>query len=292
MRRQLRSALPLLLSLPLGGLAAPARGGADLAVAIVDAPDPVAAGGALLYEVTVANHGPDDASGVQLVDVLAENVTFTSVTVLADAIFSDGFESGSTSAWGAAVASGCSVAGRIVTCGLGSLDSGSSVVVEIKVTVSASAAGQLSNSATVGAATTDGTPGNDTATATTTVATATADLALAVSDAPDPVAIGQILSYTLTVTNFGPNTATGIEVMDGLPPELTYLGSSGGCFLADGLVTCSLPDLESGGSAAVTLTTRVGAKAAFAITNPAAVSAATTDGNPGNNEDTEVTTVP
>ncbi len=30
---------------------------ADLGVAIVDSPDPVAAGGALLYSVTVANNG-------------------------------------------------------------------------------------------------------------------------------------------------------------------------------------------------------------------------------------------
>ncbi len=165
------------------------------------------------------------------------------------------------------------------------------MLVRITVTVSASAAGQLSNSATVGGSSTDSTPGNDSATANTTVATANADLSLSISDSPDPVSPGQLLTYTLTATNAGPNAATACELQDALPPEVSFVSASGACGEDGNLVTCNLGELAGGASLATTITVLVGERAAFTITNPAAVTTTATDGNPGNNEDTEVTTV-
>ena len=51
---------------------------ADLAVTKNDAPDPVTAGQNLVYTVTVANNGPDDAQTVTLTDTLPTGTTFVS----------------------------------------------------------------------------------------------------------------------------------------------------------------------------------------------------------------------
>lgn len=52
---------------------------ADLSIVKTDEPDPVTAGGALLYTLTVANAGPDDATNVAVVDTLPAETTFESV---------------------------------------------------------------------------------------------------------------------------------------------------------------------------------------------------------------------
>jgi len=48
------------------------------------------------------------------------------------------------------------------------------------------------------------------------------DLALSMWSSPDPALIGGGINYILTVTNFGPSSATGIVVTDFLPEGLTY----------------------------------------------------------------------
>jgi uncharacterized repeat protein (TIGR01451 family) len=56
--------------------------------------------------------------------------------------------------------------------------------------------------------------------------TAVARLELAQSDAPDPVASGALLTYTLVYTNGGERTATDVLVADTLDPNVTYVGAS------------------------------------------------------------------
>ena len=45
----------------------------------------------------------------------------------------------------------------------------------------------------------------------------TANLRITKSDSPDPVTVGQTLTYTINVSNLGPNPATGTTVTDRLP---------------------------------------------------------------------------
>jgi uncharacterized repeat protein (TIGR01451 family) len=118
-----------------------------------------------------------------------------------------------------------------------------------------------------------------------------ADLAIAKADAPDPVTEGSDLTYTLTVTNNGPNPATGVTVTDDLPGELAARSSSASQGSCSGTttVTCALGDLASGASATVSIVIRPGS--AGSITNTARVSGGQPDPNQANNSATQTTQV-
>ncbi len=55
-----------------------------------------------------------------------------------------------------------------------------------------------------------------------------ADLRIAKSVSPDPVVAGGTLTYTLTVTNAGPSTSTGVAITDTLPAGVSFVSSTGG----------------------------------------------------------------
>ena len=83
---------------------------------------------------------------------------------------------------------------------------------------------------------------NNSATATTTVnpaATPHADLSITKGDAPDPVAAGSSLTYTLTVPNGGPDAAAAVEVSDTLPAGVSFVSASPSVGRASGTATVS-----------------------------------------------------
>lgn len=86
-----------------------------------------------------------------------------------------------------------------------------------------------------------------------------ADLQVVKTASPDPVQIGQNLTYTLTVSNSGPSAATGVVVTDNLPSGVTHISttpSQGGCSDPGGVV-CELGNIANGGSATVTIVVTV-----------------------------------
>jgi uncharacterized repeat protein (TIGR01451 family) len=178
-----------------------------------------------------------------------------------------------------------------LTCDLGVFPGGATAGVDIVVRPSAT--GTLRNTATVSAATSDPQPNNNSATATTTVAPA-ADLSIAKTDAPDPVHLGQTLTYTLRVGNSGPSSATGVTVSDALPKNAGFgsaTASQGTCTLKPSKqqVLCNLGTIPNGGNATVTITVKPTAKGT--IVNTATVSAQQADPNGANNSATATTTV-
>jgi uncharacterized repeat protein (TIGR01451 family) len=239
---------------------------ADLSLTTSDLPDPVWVGTPLNYTLTVANTGPNQATGVMLTDTLPPGVIFRS---------SNPGESICTHASGS------------VTCNLGNLPNLANVFVTIVVTPTT--AGMITNTAEVTANEPDPDPADNTATTTTRV-NAAADLAVSKGDAPDPVIAGENLTYTLTVTNNGPSRATGIVLTDTLPGGVTLV-SAPDCTEAGGSVICNLDNLVSGHSTQVAIVVQVGSSTTGTLINNASVRGNEFDPDMANNSVSEDTTV-
>ena len=248
-------------------------GEADLTVSKVDAVDPVTVGDNISYTVNVSNSGPDTASNVVLVDDLPGGVAFVSATP------------GQGS---------CSQAGGVITCNLGNMADGENVGVEI--VVSTTTAGILTNQASASADTTDPNPANNSANEDTTVnptPVPEADLSIAKTDSPDPVDAGETLTYTLAVTNAGPDAATTVTVIDQLPVGVTFGSATGAgwsCSHSGGVVSCDRAVMPVGSAPNIVLTV-IAPASGRAITNTAWISSTTIDPDPSNNADSEQTTV-
>ncbi|HSR47281.1 MAG TPA: sortase, partial [Anaerolineales bacterium] len=163
----------------------------------------------------------------------------------------------------------------------------------VTVTVTSSTPGGHQNTIPVNTVTTGQSVSNTTAASATLTVTAAADLSITKSDSPDPVAVNGTLTYTLSVTNNGPSTATSVSVTDTLPGGVTYVSASGTgwtCSELTGVVTCTRATLGVGAAPAITVTVTAPGTAGT-ITNTVSVSAATTDPVPGNNSDSEDTGV-
>jgi uncharacterized repeat protein (TIGR01451 family) len=109
--------------------------------------------------------------------------------------------------------------------------------------------------------------------------------------APNPVNVGGDLTYTLVVSNSGPDAANGVVVTDNLPSGVTLLSASpsqGSCS-GTAPVTCNIGTLGVGSNAVVTLVVRP--TQSGALTNTASVSAGIFDPNTANNQKSVQTSV-
>jgi uncharacterized repeat protein (TIGR01451 family) len=245
---------------------------ADLRVTKSDSPDPVVVGQTLTYSIGVSNAGPDGATGVNLTDTLPAGTTFQSATP----------SQGS-----------CGQAAGTATCNLGSLANGASATIEIKVTPQN--AGTITNTASAIGGQSDPNTANNSATESTTInppAPQEADLRVTKSDSPDPVVVGQTLTYSIGVSNAGPDGATGVTLTDTLPAGTSFQSatpSQGSCGQAAGTVTCNLGSLASGASATIEI--KVAPQNTGTITNTASATGGQSDPDTANNSATATTTV-
>ena len=114
------------------------------------------------------------------------------------------------------------------------------------------------------------------------------DLSMA-KTGPPLVTEGHNATYTLTATNLGPTTATGVTVTDPVPTNSTFVSASAGCAEAAGLITCTSGTLAPGGNQAFTITLLAGSGAS--IVNIATVAGDQADPSPANNTATVTTTI-
>ena len=96
----------------------------------------------------------------------------------------------------------------------------------LALVVKANSTGVITNTAAVTTGTADPNPDDGTAAAVVNVVSPTADLALGLTDTPDPLWLGNYLTYSITVSNGGPATATGLITVDTLPPAVNFISAS------------------------------------------------------------------
>jgi uncharacterized repeat protein (TIGR01451 family) len=111
---------------------------------------------------------------------------------------------------------------------------------------------------------------------------------------------GSVLTYTIVVTNNGPDTALNVNIADVLPASTTFnsvVTSSGSCTTPapgdTGTVTCTVPSLglNSGDAIVGTLAVNLTAAAGTVITDAATVSSSSFDPTSADNSATASTSV-
>jgi uncharacterized repeat protein (TIGR01451 family) len=113
---------------------------------------------------------------------------------------------------------------------------------------------------------------------------------------PDPVTVGQSITYTTTISNKGPDTARSIKWTNNLPDGLTFVScaATGGgvCEGSGGNHSVTFPSLENNASATVTIVATVKDSLAeeTAINNTVTIDSPTPDPDRSNNSATVAST--
>ncbi|HWW61901.1 MAG TPA: hypothetical protein VN181_11080, partial [Thermoanaerobaculia bacterium] len=119
-----------------------------------------------------------------------------------------------------------------------------------------------------------------------------ADLALTKTATP-AISAGGTITYTLSVTNNGPDAATNVIVTDNFPDGVTPTTASGAnwsCVVGATAIVCQMPVLGAGNAAPIVIAA-TGPSQGGTITNTASVGSSIGDPNPANNSGSATTVV-
>lgn len=119
-----------------------------------------------------------------------------------------------------------------------------------------------------------------------------ADLAITKTPSAPPYGAGMPITYTITVSNAGPDPAALVTVADNIPPGTTFTSatpSQGSCS-GTSSVTCSLGTIGTGASATITLVLTLPSTPG-PVVNTASVTSSTADPNLLTNSSTSTVTV-
>ncbi|MGA8810230.1 MAG: DUF11 domain-containing protein, partial [Thermoanaerobaculia bacterium] len=182
---------------------------ADIQITATDSPDPVAPDGNITYTVNVTNAGPDAAANTTMSVVLNNTLTYQSISIPA------GWSCPSLSVG----------QGSGFTCSIPSMAVGSSA---FTVVLKAGSAQFGINNQTINqlftasSSVADPNSGNNAVTVSTAYVTLHADIQITATDSPDPVGPDGNITYTVTVTNAGPDAAANTTMSVVLNNTLTY----------------------------------------------------------------------
>ncbi|MEM9530411.1 MAG: autotransporter domain-containing protein [Pseudomonadota bacterium] len=247
-------------------------GSVDLSLAKSADVSTIGIGGSFNFTLDVTNNGPSDATGFTVTDSMPAEVSY------------DGFTGADFN---------CTESAGVVTCNyIGSgLTAGTSTSVDLTVTAQSAGTANNSGSVTVLAPDTDPFTSDNDANASVVITVPNADLSMAKVASAPTVNVGESITYSLTVSNAGPDTAPAFTVTDVLPSEVAYesfTGTDFSCSEASGTVTCDYVGAGLAAAAATTVDLVVSAQTDGATTNSAsvAIAAPATDTNPVNDSDT------
>lgn len=244
----------------------PLKGKADLSITKKPAEKTVKAGGQIMYTLVVENKGPSDATGVKVEDPMGKGLTLVSADP----------SQGS-----------CSTAGGEVLCGMGHLAAGGSAQVLVTATV-ANTSGKVSNKAKVHGDQEDPEPHNNEEETTIEVTPGpqpTFDLAVKKTSNVKSPRLRQKVTYTIAVTNNGPDAAPDAKVTDTLNKRVRVISvkpESGTCAKGNPF-SCELGTIQAGETVkvkAIVRVTRLGGQR-----NAASATGSGKDTDPSNNLD-------
>ncbi|HEV7681828.1 MAG TPA: hypothetical protein VGO68_06875 [Pyrinomonadaceae bacterium] len=213
----------------------------NLAITKTDGVTTVYRGGPVSYTIVVTNSGTYTVTG-RVTDTVPASVTGVTWTCVAAAGSSCGAASGSGNAINTTA----------------TLEAGDTATYTVSGTIAAGASGTLVNTANVAVPVwlTDSTPANNTATDTDTI-NLNANLGITKTDGLANINSGSAVTYTIVVSNAGPDASTGSIVTDTVPASITGVtwtcgGGTGGatCGAASGSgnainTTANLPSASS-----------------------------------------------
>lgn len=266
----------------------------DLQVTKTDGVTTVTEGGTTTYTIVATNAGPSAADGATLQDPAVAGLNVTAVSCAAGG--------------GAVCPASVTVAGLQAGLVIPTFPSGGTITLTVSAAITGTAAveGTIANVATitVPAGVDESNAANNTATDTDTIVVSggTADLGITKSDGVASVAPSGTVTYSIVVSNAGPDSADNAVVTD--PAATGITKTSVGC-VAAGSAVCpatltvaaleagmTIPTLPSGGS----ITLSVGATVTAgngSVTNTATVAAppGIVDNNAGNNTASDTDTI-
>jgi uncharacterized repeat protein (TIGR01451 family) len=222
-------------------------------------------GDTVTFTITLNNTGPDAATNVLVNDQFPVGLTFVS------AVPSQGAYNPGTGDWA-----------------VGTVTPGVPVTLSLNATVTGTAT-ETNTAAIRHADQFDPDPGNNTASATETPQQA--DLAVTKTVSSTKPNLGDVITYTVTLTNKGPNAATNVVVHDLVPAGLAVVGATPGQGNYDPVTGMwTVGTVASGASTTLLIQARVNSP--VPQTNTASIASTDQyDPNPANNSGTITTTV-
>jgi len=236
-------------------------------------PGEVNPGDELRYTIVIENTGSSHATNVHLSDQIPQHTTlvYGSITTSKGVVISE----------------------NPIEVNIGNLNPGEIVIVQFRVLIDYSVPDGTSEITNTATATADG--GISVSDTATTPLDLIADLSITKSDSPDPVIAGNILTYTITVSNGGPNGALNVVVSDSLPSQVENpeYSTDGGSTWHPWTGSLNLGDISAGGNVGIVIrgTVLSSTPDGIHLTNSATVSSDTSDQDTTNNTSSADTTV-
>ncbi len=239
---------------------------ADLDVSLAASVHTAIFGDEFQYTASVTDLGPSAATNVTLTNTLPAGMSFVSA---------------------AAGTSGTPVydAG-VLTLSMASLAPGTTATMTINVIPTAAPGTLTTDSAAATAEETDPNPANNVATLPIVIQ-GISDLSIAATAQPSSVYVGQNVTYTLSVSNLGPDLEPDATVTSPIPADAAFVSASettgGTASVANGILTADVGPLAVGATAGVTVVLTPLAAAAGTFTASFSIQGQSQDPDSSNN---------